>query len=55
MKTVKVKNMTMGIPQDGKIQEGAMTPQEVLIESLRDNISEFREAQRRIDGMRESR
>lgn len=55
MKTIKIKNMTMGIPQDGKIQEGAMTPQEVLIESLRDNLSEFREAQRRVDSMRKSR
>ncbi len=55
MKTVKVKNMTMGIPEKGMIQEGAMTPQEVLIESLRDNLPEFREAQKKIDIMRKSR
>jgi hypothetical protein len=55
MRTVKIKNMTMGIPQDGMIQEGAMTPQEVLIESLRDNLDDFREAQRRIDAQRKSR
>ncbi|HMZ61712.1 MAG TPA: hypothetical protein PL048_23260 [Leptospiraceae bacterium] len=55
MKTIKIKNMTMGIPEKGMIQEGAMTPQEVLIESLRDNLSEFREAQHRVDSMRKSR
>jgi hypothetical protein len=55
MKTVKIKNMTMGIPQKGMIQEGTMTPQEVLIECLKDNLSEFREAQKRIDSMRKSR
>jgi hypothetical protein len=55
MRTIKIKNMTMGIPQDGMIQEGAMTPQEVLIECLKDNLSDFREAQRRIDAQRKSR
>lgn len=55
MKTVKIKNMTMGIPSGNQIAEGAMTPQEVLIESLRDNLSEFREAQRKIDAQRKSR
>lgn len=55
MRTVKIKNMTMGIPENNQIAEGSMTPQEVLIESLRDNLSEFREAQRRIDSQRKSR
>ncbi len=55
MKTIKIRNMTMGIPGNGMIAKGAMTPQEVLIESLRDNLSEFREAQRRTDAQRKSR
>lgn len=55
MRTVKIKNMTMGIPENNQIAEGAMTPQEVLIECLKDNLDEFREAQRRIDAQRRSR
>ena len=55
MKSVKVKKMTKGIPSDNLIAEGAMTPQEVLIECLKDNLDEFREAQRRIDAQRRSR
>lgn len=55
MRTVKIKNMTMGIPENNQIAEEVMTPQEVLIECLKDNLSEFREAQRRIDTQRKSR
>jgi len=50
----KVK-MVMGVPSDGMVPEGTATPQEVLLEILRNNLDEFREAQRRIDSQRKSR
>lgn len=54
MKTHKVKNMTMGIPDGKRIAKGTATPQEVLLEILREDLEQFREAQRRIDKMRKS-
>jgi len=47
--------LIIGIPKNGKIQQGHCTLQEVYLESLRNNLDEFREAQRRIDRMRKSR
>lgn len=55
MRTHKIRNKTMGIPDNKLIAKGSATPQEVFLELLRDDIDEFREAQRRIDGMRKSR